>query len=162
MFRPHPCDVVLLPSSIQNSVFSSQNVNIQMYLYTDLYQTHLQNIVCDWGHQFRGLYKCWLTCKDIEVIFFLQLRQFVTQQVCRKPITSLEGEIITLKKLLEQSKVLKSEPFHPVAGNADCRQPKKDCKDQNFIWFCFLFAVRKPYWFSDWAHSVHSNVLDPL
>ena len=35
---------------------------------------------------------------DIEVIFFLQLRQFVTQQVCRKPITSLEGEIITLKK----------------------------------------------------------------
>ena len=61
---------------------------------------------------------------DIEVIFFLQLRQFVTQQVCRKPITSIEGEIITLKKLLEQSKVLKSEPFHPVAGNADCRQPR--------------------------------------
>ena len=25
--------------------------------------------------------------------------------------------------MLEQSQVLKSEPIHPVAGNADCRQP---------------------------------------
>ena len=59
----------------------------------------------------------------------------------RKPINSLKGEIITLKKL--------SEPIHPVAGNADRRQPRLG--DQKKIVLIkiyaifFLSAVRKPY-----------------
>ena len=53
----------------------------------------------------------------------------------RKPINSLKGEIITLKKL--------SEPIHPVAGNADCRQPrlgdqKEIVKIKIYVTFFFL------------------------
>ena len=67
----------------------------------------------------------------------------------RKPVTSLKGEIIILEKLLEQSQVLKSEPIHPVAGIADCRQPrlgdqKEIVKIKIYVIF-FLSAVRKPY-----------------
>ena len=81
--------------------------------------------------------------------FFFSNWQFVNQQVGRKPITSHKGEIITLKTL--------SEPIHPVAGNADCRQPrlgdqKKTLKIKIYVIF-FLSAVRKPYWFSDWVQS---------
>ena len=59
----------------------------------------------------------------------------------RKPITSLKGEITTLKKMLELSR--ESREIRQLQATTVGR-PKKIIKIKINVIF-FLFAVRKPY-----------------